>query len=261
MKLLYAVCFLLLLAGTVGMATADENRFNAAPILIPTVHVYAAQWGSQGSGDGQFNEPGDVAVDGAGNVYVVDSGNNRVQEFTTAGTFITKWGTQGSGDGQFNDAKGIATDPTGNVYVIDSGNNRIQQFTAAGDFVSQRGVNGTGVGEPFRPVDVAVDGKGNLYVTDEGNDQILMPRMPPWDSRNIGMWGSSGTGNEQFNDPAGIAADSSGNVYVVDSGNNRIQRFDWVPPTPTQGSGVKPYLGITLILAALAVANRYYRTE
>src|SRR3989442_10471867 len=79
--------------------------------------VYLTQWGSQGSGNGQFNYPFGVATDAAGNVYVADANNNRIQKFTAAGTYLTEWGSFGTGDGQFDSPQGVATDASGNVYV------------------------------------------------------------------------------------------------------------------------------------------------
>jgi sugar lactone lactonase YvrE len=61
-------------------------------------------------------------------VYVSDIGNNRIQKFSSDGTFITKWGSLGTADNQFNDARGVAVDRFGNVYVADSGNHRVQTF-------------------------------------------------------------------------------------------------------------------------------------
>ncbi len=90
---------------------------------------FLTEWGSQGSGDGQFANPTGVAVDGSGNVFVADF-NSRIQKFTNTGTFLTKWGCPGSGDGQFSFPTGVAVDGSGNVFVAD-GNNRIQKFACA----------------------------------------------------------------------------------------------------------------------------------
>ncbi|MFC2019730.1 SBBP repeat-containing protein [Chloroflexota bacterium] len=87
------------------------------------------KWGSQGSGDGQFDQPSGVAVDASGNVYVTGWANQRIQKFDSDGNFITKWGSQGAGDGQINGQNGVAVGPSGNVYIADSGNNRIQVFS------------------------------------------------------------------------------------------------------------------------------------
>jgi tripartite motif-containing protein 71 len=90
--------------------------------------VYLTQWGTQGSGDGQFDRVWGVAVDASGSVYVPDFGNHRVQKFTDSGTYLTQWGTQGSGNGQFNYPYSVATDAAGNIYIAEVGNNRIQKF-------------------------------------------------------------------------------------------------------------------------------------
>jgi DNA-binding beta-propeller fold protein YncE len=89
--------------------------------------TYLTEWGSEGTGDGQFDGVGGLATDASGNVYVTD-GNNRVQMFTDTGTYLRQWGTYGTGNGQFNVPSGVATDAAGNVYVADWYNNRIQKF-------------------------------------------------------------------------------------------------------------------------------------
>ncbi len=80
---------------------------------------------------GQLRSPWGVAVDGAGDVYVTDTGNHRVEKFDKEGNFITQWGGYGNGDGQFNFPYGIAVDAKGSVFVVDSGNTRVQQFMPA----------------------------------------------------------------------------------------------------------------------------------
>jgi hypothetical protein len=63
--------------------------------------VYEGKWGSYGTGNGQFINPASVAVAPNGNVYVVDFGNDRVQYFTSTGSFLGKWGKWGEGNGEF----------------------------------------------------------------------------------------------------------------------------------------------------------------
>ena len=75
--------------------------------------------------------PAGLAVDSDDNIYVTDRGNDRIQIFTSDGTFITAIGSPGSEDGQFNRPEGVGVDPysnTGLVYVADTGNSRIQVF-------------------------------------------------------------------------------------------------------------------------------------
>ena len=91
--------------------------------------AFVTKWGSAGSGNGQFNAPWGVAVDAAGNVYVADVANNRIQRFTGTGAFLTAWGSAGTGNGQFENPRGVTVDAAGNVYVADGDNDRIQKFT------------------------------------------------------------------------------------------------------------------------------------
>jgi tripartite motif-containing protein 71 len=84
--------------------------------------------GSAGSGDGQFNYPQNIAIDANGNLYVADTGNNRIEKFDTNGVYLSQFGSFGSGNGQFNYPVGLAFDLHGHVYVSDVANNRIQKF-------------------------------------------------------------------------------------------------------------------------------------
>ncbi|MGA7010001.1 MAG: hypothetical protein WB612_09705, partial [Nitrososphaeraceae archaeon] len=87
-------------------------------------------------------------TDASGNVYVADRYNNRVQEFSPNGTYITSWGVVGSENGQFKIPLGVAIDGhSGNVYVADSGNNRIQEFSPNGTYITSWGTEGSENGQ------------------------------------------------------------------------------------------------------------------
>lgn len=72
---------------------------SSIPFVRTETPLFTLKWGSRGSGNGQFEQPYAVAVDGSGNVYVADSGNNRVQKFSSTGEYQTQWGGYGSGNG------------------------------------------------------------------------------------------------------------------------------------------------------------------
>jgi DNA-binding beta-propeller fold protein YncE len=105
---------------------------------ITTAGVIVTQWGSYGTGNGQFNYPGGIAVDSSGNVYVADRGNNRIQKFTTDGVYLAQIGSHGSGDSQFDDPVDVAVNPSGtSIYVADQGNLRVQQLNIDGQMLSE----------------------------------------------------------------------------------------------------------------------------
>jgi tripartite motif-containing protein 71 len=210
-------------------------------------------WGLRGLRESQFDKPHEVAVDSSGNVYVADTGNDRIQKFTGNGTFISKWGMsctsypiqdlpcQNPLNGDFNNPNGIAVDSSGNVYVADTGNDRIQKFTGNGTFISKWGslcdlstnigcnpkptsLLDRGAGQFLNPTGLAVDStSGNVYVADYGNDRI---QKFTGNGKFLKQWGFEGQLDGYFTAPTSVAVDSiSGNVYVADTGNNRIQEF------------------------------------
>jgi sugar lactone lactonase YvrE len=92
------------------------------------------KWGKDGSANGQFMNPKGIATDKAGNVYVADTDNNRVQVFSKTGAFLRKWGSKGDGNDQFLGAEDVNIAPDGTVWVADQGNQRLQAFSATGSF-------------------------------------------------------------------------------------------------------------------------------
>jgi sugar lactone lactonase YvrE len=199
--------------------------------------------GAREFGDGQFNHPNGIAVDYSGNVYVADSGNHRIQVFTSDGDFIDKWGSacyiksgigcdtnaagaESPGDGQFYGLDKIAVDGTGYVYASDSQNDRIQVFTGTGQFVEKWGSEGQRDGQFDGPGGIAIDKNKNVYVAEIINRRIQ--KFTP-NRQSVNEWGSQGTGNGKFSSPEGIAVDSSNPlnkvVYVIDGKNHRIQKF------------------------------------
>ena len=166
--------------------------------------------------DRQFNEPHGVAVDSAGDIYVADTWNSRIQVFSANGSFLRTWTRE------FYTPFAVAVDASRNVYVLDSANHRVQKFTSTGSFLTQWGTQGTGDGQFSFPKGIAVSPNGTVYVADADGHRIQRFSST---GGFLGKWGSQGTGDGQFQAPYGVAVGPDGTVYVSDQGNSRIQRF------------------------------------
>jgi hypothetical protein len=230
---------------TSGSARARGVIILAIVVLCSLVFSSLAQandvtnfFGANGSGDGQFEGPGAVAVNEggaggvpAGSVYVIDSFHNRVERFSASGAFADSFGEAGSGDGQFEfggQSAGIAVDQSdGSVYVVDIANNRVQKFEADGDFVKAIGTfsfSGQNAGVAVQPA-----APHDIYVTDTGANQIQRFDSSGAFKEAWGEFGETpGSTPAQFISPTRIGIDSAGRVYVLDFGpafTGQVQRF------------------------------------
>jgi tripartite motif-containing protein 71 len=192
---------------------------------------FILQWGSQGSGQGQFSTgifAWGMAADSVNNrVYVPDQNNDNVQVFDTSGHFINYLGSNGTNPGQIKGPTAVALDSSGNVYVCNANNFRIDVFHPNGLYANLSwGSAGTGNGQFETPIGVAIDGSGNVWVSD-----FIGNRIQKFDSMGnflsvIGSTTTFGSGNGQLYIAGGVAVDQIGNLYVVDLGNSRVQKFD-----------------------------------
>jgi len=185
--------------------------------------------GETGSEVGQFQSPYGIAVAPDGNLYVADSGNNRVQHLNPSGEVLQVWGQYGDatqGDapgGTFNEPWGVAVAPDGTVYVADTWNYRIQKFTADGRFLSMWQTFGPDNTDVFYgPRGIVVDSRGRVLVVDTGNKRVVVFDA---DGNYLTQFGGAGLEPGQFDEPVGIALDGSGNVYIADTWNQRVQVF------------------------------------
>ena len=161
---------------------------------------------------------------------MVDSGNNRLQQLSSTGTWLQSIGSKGVGDGQFKAPEFLALDSSGNLWIADTGNNRVEELNDSGTYVSQIGCS-TGAcaassenGQFSKPTGIAVDATGNFWVGDCSNNRVQeLGRDGAWLQTIGGL--AAGSGNSQFSCPEGLAFDALGNLWVVDSGNNRVQEF------------------------------------
>ena len=175
----------------------------------------------------RFSHPAGVAVDGAGDVLVADTGHNRVEKLNARGQFESAWGSHGSGHLQFNGPLALAGGPAGAIYVADTGNNRIEKLDPAGRFLTAWGSPGTGLGQFDRPAGVVVASSGEVFVSDSNNDRVQKFTS---DGRFLTAWGVPGSAPGQFNHPGGLSIDCRGDLLVADTRNNRVQVFGRAAP-------------------------------
>ena len=218
------------------------------------------QWGSYGTGPGQFDYPKYLEMDSTGAVYVTDKFLNRVQKFTSDGDFILSWGTYGTGPGQFDSLRGIAIDSQDNVYVVDGLNYRIQKFTSTGQYLSEWGSQGQGNGQFSYPRGLEMDSNDVLYVPD---GDFLAVQTFSTSGTFLKRFGEPGLGAGNFSGPVCVAVSSIGEVYVSDNFSERISKF--VPVSVADSSkaivvaGGGPFLGNNLWDTTRMCTNFAYR--
>jgi len=226
---------------TIGTTTTPTSPTSVLVVAVPLdISTLAGKPGVIGLANGQgtaaeFNYPSSVALDGSGNIFVADYGNNNIREVTASGAVTTPYGsltgkagaTNAAGNsGLFNSPNGVALDSAGNLYVADTGNNLIRKISSGtvGTLVdSSYGLSG--------PEGVAVDGSNNVYIADTGNNVIR--KVTPGGAVSIiaGQNGVSGyedgaaTTKALFDSPSSVAVDANGNVYVADFGNSVIRKI------------------------------------
>ncbi len=168
--------------GDTYVADTLHNRV----LLYTADGALAARWGAgegdgaAGSGPGQFVLPEAVAIGPGGEVFVADTGNDRVVAMSPAGAVQAVWGGRGMANGHLRSPDGIAVDAAGRVFVADRENNRVQEFSSTGTFLAKWGERGVGPGEFAQPSAVAVGCTGTVYVADTHNNRVqsFLPLSP-----------------------------------------------------------------------------------
>jgi tripartite motif-containing protein 71 len=164
-------------AASTGAIYVADSGHNRVLVYSPEGSL-EAKWGAgggdgaAGSGAGEFDHPEAVAVGPHGDVYVADTGNNRIVELSPGGEVLAQWGSRGASDGNFNQPTGIAVDGAGRVYVVDRENNRVEVFDSGGSFLEKWGLRGIFLGEFSQPTAIAVDCNGDVYVADTNNNRV-----------------------------------------------------------------------------------------
>ena len=212
------------------------NRYGAAVLKDSSGNVIATGY-VQGTGVGPqvnflpgaqsiaasgLDQPSGIAVDGSGNVYIADSGNNRVVEETLAAGIYTQSTLATS---SLSSPFGIAADAIGNVYIADTYNQRVllETFLAGSGSYSESTLVTDSL---LYPYGIAVDAGGNVYIADPVNGLVMKETL----SGGGYVQNTLATGN--LSSPSGVAVDAYGNVYIADTNNNRVLKEDfWDPPS------------------------------
>lgn len=191
--------------------------------------TFVTAWGVFGDVGTAFDQnllelygPRAIALDAAGNLWVTDTGNERVIEYSPTGQPLDAYGGTGAEVGQFLEPVGLAIDAQGNFYVADTWNRRIQVFSKDWEPLKQIDVQAwdsqSVVNKPY----LAVDAERNIYASDPEGVRIIKFGT---DGQVRAVWGAPGDDLGGMQLPTGIVIDPQGNLYVADAGNNRVLLF------------------------------------
>jgi uncharacterized protein (TIGR03437 family) len=236
-------------SGNVYIADTDNARVRK--VSGGTINTVAGN-GTQGyGGDGgaatsaSLNSPAGLALDTGGNLYIADSGNNRVRKVSSSGVITTFAGAGApgySGDGSpavqalLNVPKGVAADGSGSVYIADSGNAVVRKVAADGTISTIAGTGTHGYsgdnGQAAKaqlagPAAIAADASSNIFLVDSGRIRKILPTgiiTTIAGTSTPGYYGDGGAATSAgLFGPSGIGLGPSGNVYIADSGNNAVR--------------------------------------
>ncbi len=254
-------------ADNLYIADADNSRIRKVSGGTITTVAGNENWGFSGDGgpatSAWLNAPEGVAVDSVGNLYIADTGNDRIRKVSRA-TITTVAGNGAyrfSGDGgpatsaSLDGPWGLAVDSAGNLYIADTWNNRIRKVSGGTiTTVAGNGIQGfSGDGGPATsasldyPYGAAVDSSGNLYIDDFANERIRKVSggtiTTVAGNGNEGFSGDGGPATSASLDGGDVAVDSAGNLYIADIGNNRIRRVSSGTITTFAGNGIEGFSG------------------
>ncbi|MCP4725491.1 MAG: hypothetical protein GY863_10665 [bacterium] len=208
--------FLVVILLSAGTVSAQETyRFE-----------FAGEIGSKGIAPGQLQSPRGVSVDLKGEVYIADTGNNRIQKFSSEGQFIIDNGGFGWASEQFDHPIDIYAGRGLDVLVSDKNNNRIVRYDRTLNFISTTNVDEFSA-ENFRfqfPLGLTSTALGDIFVIDSENNRVVKINSFGGPDMEFGGYGSSG---ETLIQPERIAVFRSDRIYITDKGKKSVVVYDY----------------------------------
>ena len=243
----------------------NGEHVSGSPFTVqvkPRQYKPVLSFGGEGSSAGRFIGPWGVTVNERNKIAVTDRHNNRVQIFSSDGTYLKSFGRNGDQEGESVQPCGIAYLNNGNIVVADSGNDRLQIFTEQGEYLTQIGSEGNLDHQFNYPCGLSVDSDGNIIVADAdnklikiftpsgqflrkfgGEDLLVDPchciqkdryfivsdrgdhsiKVFDTDGNFLYKFGNEGDGDGEFDNPYCLSVDKAGHLMVCDSGNYRVQ--------------------------------------
>ena len=241
------------------IADQGNNRIRQLDTATNAIVTVAGTGTAGYTGDGvaatsaRINNPYGVSVDAVGNIYIADTGNNRIRKFTVGGNISTVAGNGLTGlplgDGgaatsaRINGPQGVSVDAAGNIYIADTNNNRIRKFTVGGNISTAAGTGTAGYtgdrgaatsARINSPQGVSVDASGNIYIADTGNNVLRLVNIDTGiisTMANIAGTGGYNGDNKPAVDawlssPGGVALGlqkGGGRIFIGDTGNDRVR--------------------------------------
>ena len=205
--------------GTFMLAFGWGVNLGKERLEVCVLECRAGIGGSAGAKKGELSAPRGIAYDPVTNdLYVANTGDDDISQFTTAGKYVKTYGKKGDGKNEYDEPEGLTTAANGDLWVADRANRRLVEITDKGKSVAVAGVS---KGE-YADVTVC---KGKLYASDSAGQHIDEIGTEGTEVV-LNSFGSAGSENGEFTQIAGLACDpQNGDIYATDSGDARVEVF------------------------------------
>ncbi len=225
------------LVGCAGDALSLRASRAAGPPAVAMSATHLEVIGSRGTGPGMFVQPSDISSNALGQVFVCDTGNDRIQMFSPSGEFLAEIGGFGWSAHQFNAPTGISAAASLDVWVADTQNRRIVHLDSRLNWLGivERETIGTESRDLGFPTDVVESDEGMLWYTDRDTDRLR--RLSPFSETTDRP--ADRIGVTELANPSALAIGPDGTIVVADTENDRIVFFDMFGTyLRTWGSGI-----------------------